>query len=665
MKTSAIAWARWVAIVVASLAWPLSLEAATKLQKARAAAELVNETLRREATEELDDRAELLKPAIGQTPACEAAYWQSGFIYDARRKKWLTVEEVQEQSAKDDRLAAYLKIRAKHEETANSQADMARWCTRRRLEDQSRAHWTNVLNRAPDNAEARRQLGYQPVNGAWISQEEITKSKTQADNTQASLERWVPKIGEMLKKMDSSNRRAGDSARDELNAVKDPDAVPAIAALLCTEDEETALFGIGLIKKIQSPQSAAVLAWHAVFAPWPRVAQAAATALRTQDKYDYIPMMLDAAQALEGAKMRFGGDDPSRLSQSSQPPAPKLRMMYRLDSDVSSYSWTTMERLKEHPRWNDIPNMRFNARTPDPVAKHSSQTVQKPGVSSNIKTREYFIVRNDRLQTRITENTGVVTRQRLVPIGVYEDPRTMESQTSRQQMERERARLETISRVNALNNALSEATGEKGLHSPPEWWNWWYDYNEVYTPSGSLKKAAARTDVQSITGGEIESEAQRGDCLAGDTPVRMETGLSPIKRIVVGDRIFCCESETGRLVLKPVLRVTVRPAGPLLKIRVAGKSLEASGGQVFWVAGRGWVKARDLREGMRLHTVSGTVPVEGVEPGSSQTTYGLVTADFHTFFAGDKMILTHDNTIRKPTNQKVPGLAERRAAASH
>ena len=154
-----------------------------------------------------------------------------------------------------------------------------------------------------------------------------------------------------------------------------------------------------------------------------------------------------------------------------------------------------------------------------------------------------------------------------------------------------------------------------------------------------------------------ETQAQRGDCLAAGTLVCAETGPTAVEKVAVGDRVFCCDPETGCLALKPVLRKTVRPEGRLLKIRAGGEEFEASGGHVFWVAGRGWVKARDLREGMQLHTIRGTVPVEGVEPGTLQTTFSLVAADFHTFFAGKGMVLTHDNTIRKPTNCVVPGLA--------
>jgi hypothetical protein len=82
---------------------------------------------------------------------------------------------------------------------------------------------------------------------------------------------------------------------------------------------------------------------------------------------------------------------------------------------------------------------------------------------------------------------------------------------------------------------------------------------------------------------------------------------------------------------------------------------------MFWVSGKGWVKARDLQEGMRLHAVEGTAEVRSVHPTGAEETHNLVVADFHTYFATKDMLLTHDNTIREPVDQIVPGLARRRA----
>ena len=208
---------------------------------------------------------------------------------------------------------------------------------------------------------------------------------------------------------------------------------------------------------------------------------------------------------------------------------------------------------------------------------------------------------------------------------------------------------EAAARKAAPYTALAVATGENGPTSPSEWWDWWYDYNEVYHPSAARANARVSADE--------DLPPQRGDCLALGTFVLTETGLTAIEDVAIGDRVIGCDAETGCLALRPILRKIVRPEGRLLKIRAGGKEFQASRGHAFWVAGRGWVKARDLREGMQLHTVRGTAPVESIAPGAVQTTIGLAAADYHTFFIGKGMVLTHDNTIRPPTDRVVPGLA--------
>jgi hypothetical protein len=86
--------------------------------------------------------------------------------------------------------------------------------------------------------------------------------------------------------------------------------------------------------------------------------------------------------------------------------------------------------------------------------------------------------------------------------------------------------------------------------------------------------------------------------------------------------------------------------------------LETSGGHLFWVAGEGWTKSRELPSGSHLHTSRGIVTVSHVATGQTAETYNLVVADFHTYFAGESMILSHDNTVRQPTKATVPGLVQ-------
>jgi hypothetical protein len=134
-------------------------------------------------------------------------------------------------------------------------------------------------------------------------------------------------------------------------------------------------------------------------------------------------------------------------------------------------------------------------------------------------------------------------------------------------------------------------------------------------------------------------------------------GPLAIEQIRVGDLVLSQHAETGELAYKPVLRTTVRPSGKLIRIQAAGEELQTSGGHLFWVAGQGWTKSRNIQSGQILHTVSGPAYVSFVESGSEAETYNLVVADFNTYFVGDAKMLSHDNTVRTPTRAIVPGLS--------
>jgi hypothetical protein len=77
---------------------------------------------------------------------------------------------------------------------------------------------------------------------------------------------------------------------------------------------------------------------------------------------------------------------------------------------------------------------------------------------------------------------------------------------------------------------------------------------------------------------------------------------------------------------------------------------------LFWVSGEGWIKSRNLQSGMVLHTADGPARVTNVEAGQTAETYNLVVADFNTYFVGEQKLLSHDNTVRRPTTTVVPGL---------
>ena len=96
-------------------------------------------------------------------------------------------------------------------------------------------------------------------------------------------------------------------------------------------------------------------------------------------------------------------------------------------------------------------------------------------------------------------------------------------------------------------------------------------------------------------------------------------------------------------------------AEELLRLEIGTEVLEASGGHPFWVDSAGWEKARNLTKGQPLYSAEGRRTLTAVSAGNTQESLNLVVADFHNFFVGKSILLTHDNTVRMPTNMSVPG----------
>jgi len=218
----------------------------------------------------------------------------------------------------------------------------------------------------------------------------------------------------------------------------------------------------------------------------------------------------------------------------------------------------------------------------------------------------------------------------------------------------ERHNAETQAANEIVCQTLTVATGAMGNLTPEEWWQWWTDRNEVYTPGA--KPVWTRYERDSVDVAPSPPPRTSMDCLAAGTPVWTDRGPQAIENIQVGDLVLSQHPETGELAYKPVLRTTVRPPAALVRLTIEGRALTASGGHPLWVSGRGWVRARELAVGDRLHGIDGTRTIDGVEDAGRDQTYNLIVADFNTYFAGEQLVLSHDNTVRQATETVVPGL---------
>ncbi len=107
-------------------------------------------------------------------------------------------------------------------------------------------------------------------------------------------------------------------------------------------------------------------------------------------------------------------------------------------------------------------------------------------------------------------------------------------------------------------------------------------------------------------------------------------------------------------------RTTLRSADDLLRLGVGSESITTTGSHAFWVPGEGWRVARHLKPGEHLHSLTGAVVLETVEPSRPTEVYNLVVSDAHDYFAGRTAVLAHDVVPLAESGAGVPGLIHAR-----
>ncbi|GAA3222927.1 polymorphic toxin-type HINT domain-containing protein [Nonomuraea helvata] len=138
-----------------------------------------------------------------------------------------------------------------------------------------------------------------------------------------------------------------------------------------------------------------------------------------------------------------------------------------------------------------------------------------------------------------------------------------------------------------------------------------------------------------------------GQCFPGGTMVDTEHGPRAIEDIKVGDRVWAADPETGKRTLRTVARLFHRTVDSLVRITTAGGTLSATDGHPFWVQGKGWTRAEDLRPGDALQNPSGAAePVQAVSGSEGPVdVYNFEVETDHTYYvyAGSTPVLVHNN----------------------
>lgn len=154
----------------------------------------------------------------------------------------------------------------------------------------------------------------------------------------------------------------------------------------------------------------------------------------------------------------------------------------------------------------------------------------------------------------------------------------------------------------------------------------------------------------------VGTACRRSSSFLPGTRVRMADGTDkPIEEVRPGDRVLATDPATGETTAQPVVAtLTSAGAKTLIKITVDGDGRDDGGVVVatdnhpVWVAGRDtWLRAGELRPGMRLRTSEGTYARVGAvhaETRAGQRVHNLSVAGPHTYHvrAGAAAVLVHN-----------------------
>jgi hypothetical protein len=144
-----------------------------------------------------------------------------------------------------------------------------------------------------------------------------------------------------------------------------------------------------------------------------------------------------------------------------------------------------------------------------------------------------------------------------------------------------------------------------------------------------------------ITGGITSNH-----CFIAGTPILMEDGYKSIELIKAGDMVYSANEETGEVSIKEVVRTFVNETDELIYLQMGDSELVTTPGHPFFIYGKGFEYAGNLRAGEILVNVNGEqVVLEFVQHEILETpvkVYNFEVEDWHTYFVNENRIWVHN-----------------------
>jgi hypothetical protein len=600
-----------------------------------------------EADGDFVGRQRLLREAEWLDRDCALAKSQKSELRIA--DDWLTVAQCVARFEKNPIIPEYERLRGTNELNVEQHFLLAQWCQQRQLMLQAYGHLNRVIQLDSNHAPALRALGYQQVGTEWISPAQLRVAQLRANRTRAAMAQFGKQVQEIGRSLVNPRATVSKGAVAMLNDIDDPAAVPAVESILSTSDSKISTLVVNWMSGIDSSETSQVLTRYAMFHPDAQIRRHASESLKIRPLHDFVPSLIELTVS---------------------PVAEMLVPVFSADGTLSGYrqAFAQEEAERNNLLVVDTTYSRFTVAAAINAPSEGDDSVVRVG-SSDVDAA------NRRIERAVTSTAANESMSRKLDV--------------------QQTNATILARNIRIAELLSDVTGEEIQARPDEIWRWWDKQNESNTQlskaikfrRSNVSRAVPRYEAYAFTSnrasmgpsGSADSSNSGGvgssplgsfffaggflppipsECFVAGTPVMTHKGLLSIERIRTGDLVLSRDLETGSLAWKPVVAATQRSPELTKEIQTASQTMRCTGGHLFWVSGKGWEKASDLKPGDVLHCASEPTVVMSVKTMPAAPTYNLGVADNANYFVGKEMVLSHDVTKRESTRMRVPGLQE-------
>ncbi len=220
-------------------------------------------------------------------------------LYDGA---WRTPEEVARAVTTDPLQREYRDRRSQFADTAEDHLNLAQWCRGKNLAAEAKAHLQVAVRLAPDDPRPHRLLGHSLLHGQWMSQKEADEMRSQIKQAQLAHLKWRATLLALRNQLETSDDQKRQAATDDLLAVRDPLAIPALEEVLSSHSEAMASLAVECLSNMAQLRATRSLVDHAILSPWQTVRNAATRELCRRDWSHYVPIAIEMLGAAESSE---------------------------------------------------------------------------------------------------------------------------------------------------------------------------------------------------------------------------------------------------------------------------------------------------------------------------------------------------------------------------